>query len=247
MKRIKILNKRIEKFFQKKNDKELMIKLKTIKPTINIKCPESYLFYKTQFLSFKTEPRKEKLTTVNSSKKRINAKLMIKARNKNPSLNLLSHSRSNSNNKNNIIRPLLNGRNLFENSKINDDNLNLTKRIKEKSSYYSLSQWKKDFKKSRIYKKISCEYPSINFTGKQKKKIRKNHEMSPKIEKNIFQDIKFIPFTSFSIDNKTNNNSKDKNKNRTLNKIKRFKYAQLIENNNKIILGKNFIKKKNAN
>ena len=73
MKRIKILNKRIEKYFQKKSDQDLMTKLKTIKPVINIKCPESYIFYKTQFLSYKTEPRKEqRLTAVNSKKKNKN-------------------------------------------------------------------------------------------------------------------------------------------------------------------------------
>ena len=64
MKRIKILNKRIEKYFQKKNDQDLMTKLKTIKPVVNIKCPESYIFYKTQFLSYQTEPRKTKKLAV---------------------------------------------------------------------------------------------------------------------------------------------------------------------------------------
>ena len=36
MKRIKILNKRIEQIFRKKQDQDLILKLKTIKPAINI-------------------------------------------------------------------------------------------------------------------------------------------------------------------------------------------------------------------
>ena len=247
MKRIKILNKRIEKYFQKKNDQDLMTKLKTIKPVVNIKCPESYIFYKTQFLSYQTEPRKtQKLAVVNINKRiKLNTKLIIKAKNKKPVLNILSLSNSNSNNKNNFMKSLLNGRSFYENSKLFDDNLNLSKRIKEKSSYYSLSQWKKDFKKSRIYKKISCEYPSINFTGKPKKKINKNHEMSPRHNINIFQDIKFIPFTSFSCDKKRNkSNSRERDKNSVLDKIKRYKYSKIIEDNKKLIFDNNYIKTK---
>ena len=37
MKRIKISNKRIEQIFRKKNDHDLITKIRTIKPTINIK------------------------------------------------------------------------------------------------------------------------------------------------------------------------------------------------------------------
>lgn len=248
MKRIKILNKRIEQYFQKKHDQELITKLKTIKPTINIKCPESYIFFKTQFNSYKTEPRKieQKLPVVNNKKrKKIKTKLIIKARNRkeNLPLNLLSNSSNNYNNKNNnILKHLLGGKSIHENSKILDDNFNLSKRIKEKSSYYSLSQWKKDFKKSRVYKKISCEYPSINFVGKTKRKIKtKNQEMSPTKFINAFSDVKFIPISSFSSGNKrssSNSRDKDKDKNRTLNKIRRNKFNKLFEENNKIIFDK---------
>ena len=247
MKRIKILNKRIEQYFQKKNDKDLITKLRTIKPTINIKCPESYIFFKTQFNSYKTETKKneKKLPSVNNKKrKKIKTKIIIKARNnkENIPLNILSNSSNNYNNKNSILKHLINGRSIYENSKIIDDNHNLSKRIREQSSYYSLSQWKKDFKKSRIYKKISCEYPSINFVGKTKKKIKsKNQEMSPRKFINAFQDVKFIPLSSFSSGNKrssSNSRDKDKDKNRTLNKIRRNKFNKLFEENNKIIFEK---------
>ena len=245
MKRIKILNKRIEQIFRKKQDQDLILKLKTIKPAINIKCPESYLFHKTIFNSYKTEPKKleQKLSAVNI-KKRKKVKLIIKAVNKkenNPLSIFTSNNKNNNNNKHNLLKHFVSGKSIFETSKIYDENMNLSKRIKEKSSYYSLSQWKKDFKKSRIYKKISCEFPSINFVGSPKKKsiIKRNLEMSPIKFINNFNDVKFIPINSFSSDNKRNeSNVKDKAQNNTLDKLRRIKFTKLFEENNKVIFNK---------
>ena len=47
---MKILNLKIEAKCQKEQNNYLFNKLKTAKPLINITCPESYTFYKTQFL-----------------------------------------------------------------------------------------------------------------------------------------------------------------------------------------------------
>jgi len=249
MKRIKILNKRIEQIFKKKQDHDLVTKLKTIKPTIDVKCPESYVFFKTQFYSYKTEPKNlEQIKKIVNIKKKmkIKTKFIIKARNKDERLplHLLSNSNSNnnSNTKNNKgLNHFISGRSLFETSKLFDDNANFSRRIKEKNSYYSLSQWKKDFKKSRVYKKISCEYPSINFVGKPKRKLkRKNQEFSPRRVKNVFDDVRFVPLSSFLSENKgSENNSKEKIKTRTLNKIRRKKFMNIFEQNNKIINNQN--------
>ena len=73
-----------------------------------------------------------------------------------------------------------------------------------------MSQWKKDFKKSRIYKKISCEYPSINFVAKPKRKFTQNYAFSPKVDYNIFNGIKFKPFTSFENENNKGSNTFNK-------------------------------------
>ena len=252
MKRIKILNKRIEQIFKKKQDHDLVAKLKTIKPTIDVKCPESYVFFKTQFYSYKTEPKNlEQIKKIVNIKKKmkIKTKFIIKARNKDERLplHLLSNSNSNnnSNTKNNKgLNHFISGRSLFETSKLFDDNANFSRRIKEKNSYYSLSQWKKDFKKSRVYKKISCEYPSINFVGKPKRKLkRKNQEFSPRRVKNVFDDVRFVPLSSFLSENKgSENNSKEKIKTRTLNKIRRKKFMNIFEQNNKIINNQNSTK-----
>ena len=245
MKRIKILNKRIEQIFKKKQDHDLVTKLKTIKPTIDVKCPESYVFFKTQFYSYKTEPKNlEQIKKIVNIKKKmkIKTKFIIKARNKDERLPLHLLSNSNSNNNSNMknnkgLNHFISGRSLFETSKLFDDNANFSRRIKEKNSYYSLSQWKKDFKKSRVYKKISCEYPSINFVGKPKRKLkRKNQEFSPRRIKNVFDDVRFVPLSSFLSENKgSENNSKEKIKTRTLNKIRRKKFMNIFEQNNKII------------
>lgn len=100
----------------------------------------------------------------------------------------------------------------------------MSKRINEKNSVYSLSQWKKDFKKSRVYKKISCEYPSINFV-KPKKNLKFNIPLSfPNVDDNynIFKEIKFKPFTSFLEDEKTKRN--DSFKKFSKNKKRHFKF-----------------------
>lgn len=247
MKRMKILNRRIEQIFKKKQDHDLVTKLKTIKPTIDVKCPESYVFYKTQFYPNKTEPKnphlEQKKKIVNIKKRmKIKTKLIIKARNKDEKLPLPLLSSNNSNNNSNIknhnaLNHFISGRSLFETSKLFDDNANFSKRIKEKNSYYSLSQWKKDFKKSRVYKKISCEYPSINFVGKPKRKLkRKNQELSPRRIKNVFEDVRFVPISSFLSEHKrSENNSKEKIKTDTFNKIRRKKFLNIFEQNNKII------------
>ena len=251
MKRIKILNRRIEQIFKKKQDHDLVTKLKTIKPTIDVKCPESYLFCKTQFYPNKTEPKnpilEQKKKIVNIKKRmKIKTKLIIKARNKDEKLPLHLLSSNNSNNNSNIknhnaLNHFISGRSLFETSKLFDDNANFSKRIKEKNSYYSLSQWKKDFKKSRVYKKISCEYPSINFVGKPKRKLkRKNQELSPRRIKNVFDDVRFVPISSFLSEHKrSENNSKEKIKTDTFNKIRRKKFLNIFEQNNKIINNNN--------
>ena len=245
MKRIKISNKRIEQIFRKKNDHDLITKIRTIKPTINIKCPESYIFFKTQFNSYITEPKKkEPILPYVKSKKKNKTKLIIKIKNKNEKFpsNLLSNSSShnNNNNKNTLLSQFLSKKSLLDSSKINDENYNLNKRIREKESYYSLSQWRKDFKKSRIYKKISCEYPSINFVGKPKRKItKKNQKISPIKFLNIFNDVRFIPIYSFSSDYKRNNhNTLDNDNNKKISNIRKDKFHKLFEENNKIIFDK---------
>jgi hypothetical protein len=245
MKRIKISNKRIEQIFRKKNDHYLIAKIRTIKPTINIKCPESYIFFKTQFNSYITEPKKkEQILPYVKSKKKNKTKLVIKIKNKNEKFpsNLLSNSSShkNNNNKNTLLSQFLSKKSLLDSSKINDENYNLNKRIREKESYYSLSQWRKDFKKSRIYKKISCEYPSINFVGKPKRKItKKNQKISPIKFLNIFNDVRFIPIYSFSSDYKRNNhNTLDNDNNKKISNIRKDKFHKLFEENNKIIFDK---------
>ena len=81
------------------------------------------------------------------------------------------------------------------------DNFSLTKRITEKGPVYSRAQWQKEFKMSRVYKKISCEYPSINFVAKKKRNMKSNFVFGSKKEDNILGEISFKPFASFDNNN----------------------------------------------
>lgn len=104
------------------------------------------------------------------------------------------------------------------------DNFSLTKRISEKGPVYSRAQWQKEFKMSRVYKKISCEYPSINFVAKKKRNLKSNFVFGSKKESNILGEIAFRPFASF--DNKNSysgSGSSSKRKSRSLNKKRRKK------------------------
>ena len=114
-------------------------------------------------------------------------------------------------NNNNVVGTnLVRGKSFLENPTLG--NFDLKKRINEKNSVYSLLQWKKDFKRSRIYKKISCEFPSINFVAKPKRRIRQNYAFSPTKDMNIFSGIRFKPFESFEEENSKGNNSFNKHK-----------------------------------
>ena len=56
MKRQNILSPKIEQILRKKQNHNLLTKLKTMKPIIDFHCPESFVFYKTSFHSIKTQP-----------------------------------------------------------------------------------------------------------------------------------------------------------------------------------------------
>ena len=130
----------------------------------------------------------------------------------------LISKKENKNNTNKFLSPLIIRGRSFLNTSIFGDKYNLTKKIIEKGPVYNLSQWKKDFKRSRIYKKISCEYPSINFVKKPKRKFKDNYAFCPKNDINMFTGIRFKPFESFEEDNSkgSNNSSKNKKKKRNL-------------------------------
>ena len=226
MKKPTILNPKIEKIFRKKQNYNLFTKLKTMKPQVDIQCPESFLFYKSSFHSYKTQPSIGKMynTIQNNNNSKINGKLINIRQNsfnrklkkiKDPYFLHLNTSGSQSFKKNNNLLKtnFTRVKSILDASSLGN-NFDLKKRINEKNSVYSLSQWKKDFKKSRIYKKISCEYPSINFVGKKKNKIKHNYIFSPQKDFNIFNGIRFKPFESFEEENSKGEKSNNKNKKR---------------------------------
>ena len=103
------------------------------------------------------------------------------------------------------------------------DNFSLTKRITEKGSVYSRAQWQKEFKMSRVYKKISCEYPSINFVAKKKRNMKSNFVFGSKKEDNILGEISFKPFASFDNNNTSSGSGSSCRKCRSISKKRRKK------------------------
>lgn len=60
MKKMVVLNPRIEEIFKKKFNHNLFAKIKSMKPLVNSNCPESYIFFKTSFHTNKTLPNSSK-------------------------------------------------------------------------------------------------------------------------------------------------------------------------------------------
>ena len=111
------------------------------------------------------------------------------------------------------------GKSFTENNKF-IKNFNSIGIINQKLSVYNLSELKKDFKRSRVYKKISCEFPSINFIKKRKINVNHNYGFTPKTYNNIFSDIRFKPFTPFLNDDTKKNNSYNKKHPRKVRNLK---------------------------
>ena len=221
MKKPNILNPKIEQILRKKQKHNLLTKIKTMKPQVDIQCPESFIFDKTTFHSYGTQPSlgKKYDTVQNNNKKIVDIRQSSYKRNlqkiKKPynfQLNIIGNESFKK--KNNYLGTnFMRGKSIIEALTLGN-NFDLQKRINEKNSVYSLSQWKKDFKRSRVYKKISCEYPSINFVAKKKNKIKHNYVFSPTKNINIFSGTKFKPFESFEEENSKDSNSHSKNKRR---------------------------------
>ena len=66
MKKMRVLNPKIEEIFKRKLNHNLFTKIKTMKPLVNDNCPESYIFFKTTFHT-KTQPSSSKIKIYNFS------------------------------------------------------------------------------------------------------------------------------------------------------------------------------------
>lgn len=95
---------------------------------------------------------------------------------------------------------------------------------------------------SRIYKKISCEYPSINFVAKKKRNLKSNFVFGSKKEDNILGEISFRPFASFDNNNcssgsgssstrKTRSITKKRRKRRNLGFLRKEIITQSVKKN----------------
>ena len=132
-----------------------------------------------------------------------------------------------SHNNNHILRTDSNKKFHSMRSAVFGGNFSLTKRITEKNSVYSREQWQKDFERSREYKKISCEYPSINFVAKKKRKLNSNFIFGSKKEINYLGHISFKPYSSIDGDDDASMGSSSHRKNNSLTKNKKRNVSSL--------------------
>ena len=90
----------------------------------------------------------------------------------------------------------------------------------------------KDFKRSRIYKKISCEYPSINFVAKKKRAFKSNYQFTPNKDINMFNAMNFKPCSSLE-DDENSEGSNTKRKKKAISKKRSPRKNNGKSNNNK--------------
>ena len=56
----------------------------------------------------------------------------------------------------------------YEIIRVAQENQHMLKRINERSSFYNVAKWERDYEKSQYYKRNHCVYPSIDFYKTQK-------------------------------------------------------------------------------
>lgn len=129
------------------------------------------------------------------------------------------------------------------------------KQIRKQRSFYNNIKWKKDYDRSQFFKKYICEFPIINFYGKNQQKTMNGGIISINKEyKNYFDDVKFKQIKAFSEPKNKNNILKESEKNKDImkkiEKSESSSYSNSKDKNNSeynISLNNHNIKNKNNN
>jgi hypothetical protein len=216
------LNRHLKKKKDEKENDLIVNKLNKVKASVDIKCPESFNFYKTQF--------KKPKNYVNESKEyeaRKNNQILVEK-----IINILSNPIT----KNSLkkIEPFKLKKEFFSQNKkwdlldITQNNQHFSKRLKDKKSIYSSVDLERDYDKNQHYKKNLCVFPSISF---QPQIESKNTENSTLFDKFKTSKIKLISTgEGFSTSSQINKNKENYN-------------SSSNRNNRKILFNKNvFIK-----
>ena len=161
-------------------------KIHNARALVNMKTPESFLFYKNQFHRSKMQNTKSKIKNLYNSKKKlyfIVREFEIQKDNtylfkhimdiNNASLKKqIELSKLRIQPKNNYIS----GSKKLEYLKVAQENQLMLKRLKERTSCYDVSQWEKDYEQNQLYKRNKCIFPSINFAKTQRYTITEGNK-----------------------------------------------------------------------
>lgn len=115
--------------------------------------------------------------------------------------------------------------------KVAQENLFMLKRLNERTSFYNVDKWKKDYEVSQYYKRSHCQYPSIDFYKTQKYESLYN-------KTNLFTEVpktlngqRYMSKTQYSksyFKNKNGFNNTTSNLSKKRKKFEDFSYKDLI-------------------
>jgi hypothetical protein len=152
-----VFNRHLNKKWKEKENDIMIKKLSQAKPQINMKCPESFEFYKTQF---KATPQVN-INTLKEFELNKNNQILVEK-----IMNIFNNNQNKKkklNSTNRVKNKTLPQNRKWDLFKITQENQHLLKRLNERRSLYNARSWEKDYEQSQNYKKNICMFPSINF------------------------------------------------------------------------------------
>ena len=185
-----VFNRHLNNNYKKEQNKLLSKRIKKVKSSIDIRCPESFTFYKNHFKSNKKNNKLEKL-----EQRKINLLMFTKLNkiHQTPNHKIIKKILPNIENKNKRTISI-NREKKLEILKINKY---LKNKINNQNSFYDVNKLNKEYKQNQNFKKYICEFPSINFNKKYSSSTCRNNDDNKKYNTSIigstslYKDVKF--------------------------------------------------------
>jgi hypothetical protein len=137
-------------------------KLENAKPLVKTHCPESFIFYNTNFHRVGPQYSLSKQYEINKDNMVLYNKLY--------NIDKLGHKKHLKK-----LKPIfqykqntMGGYKKHEIIRVAQENLFMLKRLNERTSFYNVEKWNKDYEASQYYKKNHCLYSPIDFNKTQR-------------------------------------------------------------------------------
>ena len=173
-----VFNRHLNSKWSSKNNEIMVDKLRNIKPSVNMQCPESFNFYKTQFhktAERNTKSKLKKFFHINFTFVYIVRQYEIELGNRMLLKKIINLDKESLKREQQIKKPIPKVKKYMGETKkheiirVTQENQLLLKRLQERKSHYNLLAWVKDYEKSQYYKRNRCIFPSIDFYSKGQK------------------------------------------------------------------------------